>query len=216
MHSRHIYKWWWLAGLVILLLMMAAFPLAAQQNPPGFATNTPVPPPLAFATNTPQPLLNPVIQVPSAPLERYALRRWDEASLVNILLEQVRRLQPGETERALVIRILQLELERRFPGAPRHAEQRESLLRAMLAAPRGSVDMRAVIRPFITGQLNTEHPTLDSTSTLTAAGFALTIMPMNLDGVEPLDALVHIIYPADAATSDDVLYEDYVPAQQNG
>lgn len=213
MRFRYLFGW---LCLVAILLLAAAMPITAQQNPPGFTTNTPPPPPLAFATNTPQPLLSPVIAVPSAPQERYALRRWDETALVNVLLEQVRRLTAGESERGRVIRLLQLELAERFPNAPRRPEQRERLLQAMLAAPRGMVDMRGVVRPFIAGLLNEAGASFEVFNTLTAADFSLTIMPFNLAGTETRDALVHIRYPADATTADAVLYDDYMPTRQQG
>jgi hypothetical protein len=213
MRFRYVFGWLCLAGA---LLVAGAVPLAAQQNPPGFATNTPPPPPLAFATNTPQPLLNPVIAEPEAPQERYALRRWDEAALVNVLLDQVRRLQAGEVERSRMIRLLQLELAERFPNAPRRPEQREALLQAMLAAPRGMVDMRGVVRPYVAGLLSAQGASFDVFSSLTAAGFSLTITPFKLAGTGMHDALVHIRYPADTTTANAALYDDYIPLRQAG
>ncbi|MCB9452315.1 MAG: hypothetical protein H6672_12820 [Anaerolineaceae bacterium] len=215
MRFRHVFGWLWLACLLVLV-MVVGMPLAAQEDSPGFATNTPPPTPLALATNTPQPRLNPVVAVPAAPEERYALRRWDETTLVNVLLEQVGRLMPGEVERQQVIRLLQLELAQRFPNAPRRPEQREQLLQAMLKAPRGSVDMRSVVRPYVVTLLDGLKPPLDVFNTYTAAGFSLEMMPLDLDGSGTLEALVHIQYPADATTADTILYDDYVPVHRIG
>ena len=84
---------------------------------------------------------------PDAPFERYALRLWTEAELVDVLLTQIRQLKPGDADRQLAVQLLQNELERRFPGAPRRADLRQQLVTLMLAAPRGSVDMRPAVRP---------------------------------------------------------------------
>lgn len=205
--------------LVMLLgLFFGLTPLVAQQDfatntppaPAGFATNTPVgalnP---AFPTNTPQP--TPVIpNTPDAPFERYALRLWDESSLTLALLEQVMALQPDDAERQLAIRLLQNELRRRFPGAPADVTLREGLLAAMLAAPRGSVDMRPVVRPYLENALNQLKPIFDSTQSLEYENFGLSVIPANLDADGFADAVVGVTYPVGVTDSASLLYSDYL------
>lgn len=199
MARYHRFRMAWIAGLGLALLVMAV-PLAAQDggapSPPAFATNTPLPG--AFAP-------------PDAPLERYALRLWDERALSNLLLSQVRALRLPDGERQLAIRLLQNELQRRFPGAPARPEARLELLNAMLLAPRGSVDLRPVARPYVEYILNQERPSFAGSQALDYAGFTLRITPLRLDNDARADALIHIQYP----TGDDPspLYVDYVLAR---
>lgn len=210
------------------LLGMALFALAlpllagAQDRPapPVFATNTPpgASAPL-LATNTPSP--PPVATAslrPAVALDRYALRLWTEADLTRLLLEQAVRLQPGDQDGARAVRLLQFEIERRFPGAPRDLAQRQALLQALLAAPRGSVDLRPVIRPYLQQALNRLRPSFDGPdrTSLEVEGFGLTILPANLDG-DPTtaDAVLLTRYPAALAGALDVQYQDYVAAQRD-
>ncbi|MBZ0280452.1 MAG: hypothetical protein K8L97_06900 [Anaerolineae bacterium] len=203
---------------MLLMLLLWLTPLVAQEGfatntpaaPSGFATNTPVgalnP---AFPTNTPQP--TPIIpNTPDAPFERYALRLWDESSLTLMLLEQVMLLKADDSERQLTIRLLQNELRRRFPGAPADLALRESLLAAMLAAPRGSVDMRPVVRPYIEYALNQLKPTFDSTQSVEFEKFGISIIPANLDADGFADAVVGVQYPAEATETSELLYSDYM------
>jgi hypothetical protein len=83
----------------------------------------------------------------------------------------------------------------------------------MLAAPRGSVDMRQAVRPYIAILLNELRPSFGSTSVFDHNGFQVDITPADIDGAAPLDAMIHTRYAVDEA-----LYEDYVLAQidQNG
>lgn len=189
-------------------------PTAAQDTPPVLMTNTPPAPQVtlpAFATNTPLPLAG-AAAAPDAPFERYALRLWTEAEMVDMLLSQIRQLTPGDTERQLAVRLLQNELERRFPGAPHRDDLRQQLIYGMLAAPRGSVDMRPAIRPFIEATLNDLRPSFDGVRALDVGGFNITITPANLDGRPATqDAVLHTLYPATGTP----LYEDYTVAQLN-
>lgn len=196
--------------------LLALAPTAAQDTPPVLATNTPPAPqsplPLpAFATNTPLPgSLPAVAAAPDAPFERYALRLWTEVELVDVLLTQIRQLKPGDADRQLAVQLLQNELERRFPGAPRRADLRQQLVTLMLAAPRGSVDMRPAVRPFIQAALNELKPPFDGIRALDTNGFNITITPANLDSRDATrDAVLHTLYPA-AGTP---LYEDYIAVQ---
>jgi hypothetical protein len=187
-----------LAMIGSLLLAWPLTPLTAQDS-------------ISFATNTPRAEVIPAVLVtPEPPLERYALRLWLESDLITVIQDQVQLLRPGDTERQRAIRLLQYELQRRFPGAPRNPERRQQLLDAMLAAPRGSVDMRIPIRLTIAAWLNEIRPSFNGAASLEHDGFLIEITPANVDGISPLDALLHIRYPADA---EDAIYEDYVLAQ---
>lgn len=191
-------------GLLVLL------PAAAQEPPP-LATNTPPGLPSLLATNTPPPgAVPPVAARPDAPFDRYALRLWTEADLVNEMIVQIRQLKIGDTERQLAIRLLQYELQQRFPGAPRSSQQRAQLLDAMFEAPRGSVDKRLLMRAALEAGLNQTQPAFSGITSLNINGFGVTIMPANADGIlATLDAVLHTRYPAVGET----LYEDYTLAQ---
>lgn len=194
--------------------LLALTPATAQNIPLVPGTNTPEAPALSLplmATNTPQPgSIPPVASVPDAPFERYALRLWTETDLVDTLLAQIRQLKPDDAERQLAIRLLQNELERRFPGAPHNADLRQQTTQVMLNAPRGSVDMRLPVRAFIQTMLNRNRPPFDGIRSLDVYGFNITITPANVDGSSATrDAVLHTLYPA----SGDVVYEDYLVAQ---
>lgn len=184
-----------------LLLAWPLTPITAQET-------------LVFATNTPRPeTVAALLLTPEPPLERYALRLWLEQDLLTVIQGQVQLLTPGDAERERAIRLLQYELQWRFPGAPRNAARREQLLQAMLAAPRGSVDMRNVVRLTVANWLNQVRPAFNSAATYEQGGFLIDITPANVDRIAPLDALIHTRYPADAVEPEEVIYEDYVLAQ---
>jgi hypothetical protein len=193
-------------GIFLWLGMVAAQETSA---PSVFATNTPPVVLPGFATNTPQPTLD----FPQAAFERYALRLWDEPTLVNILLGQVQQLRPGDTDRKLAIRLLEHELQKRFPGAPHEAKSRQQLIDAMLAAPRGSIDMRFAVRPYIEAALNQIQPSFIGVSSFDYHGFNLTIMPTNLNGDVTLDAVIQTRYPALVSNPAEIRYQDFVLAQ---
>jgi len=195
--------------LIVLLLLLAGAMLLAL--PPATAQE-----PIVFATNTPQaPRVEAVMLTPEPPMNRYALRLWIEQDLLAVIRTQVQLLTPGDSERTQAIRLLQYELEWRFPGAPRNPAQREPLMQAMLSAPRGSVDMRHVVRPHVTDWLNTTRPSFNSAASYEHTGFLIEVTPANVDGFAPLDALIHTRFPVDAVEAPEVLYEDYVLAQIN-
>jgi hypothetical protein len=183
-----------------LLLAWPLTPITAQDS--------------VFATNTPRPQ-PAVVLTPEPPLERYALRLWLERDLITVIQNQVRLLTAGDAERERAIRLLQYELQWRFPGAPRNAERRQELLQAMLAAPRGSVDMRNVVRLHVAAWLNAVRPALNSAASYEQDGFLIEVTPANLDRIPPMDAMIHTRYPADADEADAVIYEDYVLAQMD-
>ncbi|MEO8607100.1 MAG: hypothetical protein ABI690_04430 [Chloroflexota bacterium] len=206
-----------ISGLVALTGVLLCIGMVAAQEstaPLPFATNTPqaaLPTLAGFATNTPQPSLESLL--PETTFARYALRLWDELTLTQILLSQVQQLRPGDDDRKMAIRLLQYELQKRFPGAPRDATIRQGLISAMLAAPRGSVDMRTAIRPYIESALNQIHPSFLGVSSFDFNGFNITLMPANLNGDDTLDAVVQTRYPALVNDPAEIRYQDFVMAQ---
>ncbi|MBE0691127.1 MAG: hypothetical protein IH587_13490 [Anaerolineae bacterium] len=169
------------------------------------ATNTP----RVLATNTPRPPV-PIPVTPDAPLENYALRLWSEPALVELLAQQARTLRLGDLEGQLTIQLLQFELTRRFPGAPRDADDRMQLLSAMLSAPPGSIDMRAVARRHLEDAFSTLSPSLDFEGSYERDGWLFEVIPANADNRPPRDAIVHSLFPAHAVSVGDIRYEDYV------
>ncbi len=194
-------------GIIVLCCMTFA---AAQDTPvpSAFATNTPPVALPGFATNTPQPALESLL--PETTFDRYALRLWDEPTLTAILLEQVRQLTPDDDDRKMAIRLLQHELQKRFPGAPRDLTVRRQLVEAMLAAPIGSIDMRSIIRPFIEHELNQIRPSFLGVSSFDYQGFNISIMSANLDGDVETDAVIQTRYPAVITDSAEIRYQDFV------
>lgn len=187
---------WLLVGWLVVQLFSLSV-TAQDSNPPVFATNTPIPP-------------TPTTSLPATSLEHYALRLWQERDLVDLLIEQVQALSPDDDEAQLAIRMTQFELARRFPDAPHQLAQRERLVTTMLNAPRGSVDMRGIVQPYIEFLLNNggnaAQPYPDY------KGFSITILPANIDNRGLMDAVVHTVYPENATDPAKVLYSDYVLA----
>lgn len=185
--------WGVLAGL--WLLVGAALPTSAQEPPP-FATNTPLPP-------------EPVISTPSAPINRFVLRPWREDDLLNVLYTHIRQLRPGMTQREQAIELLQYELTRRFPDAPHDPAAREHLLQAALAAPSARIDLRGLMRPHLEYLVNQRAS--DGQATLLPFehnGLQIEVIPANLDGNDGQDAVLHVYYPG---PNDRLLYNDFVP-----
>jgi len=156
--------------ILALVLMIVVVGTAAQDAPAtpapfGFATNTPsggaaAPSVNPFATNTPMPTALPVL-LPQTTIDRYALRRWDPASLLAALMTQARALRPGDADGARTVQLLQHELAVRFPAEPRDLAARTQLISAFLEAPRGMVDMRSAVTPFIALAFQQQRPPLD-------------------------------------------------------
>src|SRR5262245_33003609 len=122
--------------LMLAMLMAAAAPQTSASVERQFPTNTPH-------------AMPPVITTPTAPFENYALRLWTEQDMLDTLLRQVQMLSAGDEAAALSIRLTQYEIQQRFPGAPHEPVMRGRLLQAMLAAPRGSVDMRDLVHTYL-------------------------------------------------------------------
>lgn len=181
-----------------------------------FATNTPADSlDITFATNTPRATPEPIV---IAAIDRYGLRFWDETTLVNLLLDEVRQLVPGDSDRRFAVRLLQNELGQRFPGAPQDATQRMQLIEAMLAAPRGSVDLRPLVRAQVQAALNEQRPSFASMGEVTVGDFNIIIMPANLDGDGRMDAVLQTRFPAVVNNPAEIRYQDFVLARvdENG
>ncbi len=204
-----------IAVLMMIAMLSMVLPLSAQDsafatNTPvrGFATNTPesLPAtiaPVMIATNTPEP--QPPQPGPVAGFSNYALRLWLENDVLDVLLEQVALIDLDNVDTIRAVELLQYELEFRFPGAPRNMDDRATLVSAMVNAPIGSVDMQAVIRPYIENAINN-----DLVEDGQFEGFTIEVMSANLDAGSVDDAVVHIVYTD--AESDAIRYEDYVLA----
>jgi hypothetical protein len=191
--------------ILAMLLAVAAVPSSAQTSASAERQ---------FPTNTPH-AMPPVITTPAAPFENYALRLWTEQDMLDTLLRQVQMLSAGDENAALSIRLTQYEIQQRFPGAPHEPSMRGRLLQAILAAPRGSVDMRDLVHSYLRDALAEQGISLPSSASFEQAGFHFELTPANMDGVSPVDAIIHTIYPAHPADSSQVIYEDYVYATTN-
>ena len=194
-------------GVLLGLCVMAG--LWRMTSAPGvasaqtvFATNTPPPSP---APPTPDPLPGPV----EASFEQYALRLWLEQDLIDVLVAQLDRLASGESDQQNAVRLTLFELERRFPGAPTNPEQRRRIVDAMRAAPRASVDMRDMVRPYIVARLNTlDGIGAGSQNAIDIDGFQVRMTALDVgDDDASSDSLLHVRYPAN---SDQPLYEDFI------
>ena len=165
-----------------------------------------------FATNTP-PAPDPLINTPDAPITQYALRLWTERDLVEVLISQLNRLSNGETIQQMAIPLTLHELAQGFPGAPHYQDQRDRVLSAMLNAPRGTVDMRSVVRPYLVEVLNANLANIrtEVETTVTIQDTSVRIIPVNFDGSDLVDAVLHIRYPAHAASDMELRYEDFLP-----
>lgn len=193
---RHIF-------VIMIVLVLGSIAVLA-------ATEAPAPSQPIFVTNTPQPP-DPLRVTPDAPLEQYALRLWTEQDFINLLTSQINRLIAGDTRQQNAIRLTLFEMTSRFPGAPRALNQRERLMRLMLAAPRGSLDLRDIVRPFIVAKLNEETTRMnpEAGNTLTISGFLVQTTPFKLNADDIPDTMIALRYPADAVTPDDTIYQDY-------
>lgn len=201
--------------LVLISFMMLTTPLYAQgstfaTNTPvrGFATNTPESPRVLptspmIATNTPDPSPTPI--GPAAGLSNYALRLWLEGDMLEVLLAQIAIIDADNIDSQRAVQLIQYEMEYRFAGAPRNIENRAKLVKVMLDAPIGTIDMQSVVRPYIEYAINNNLVEDDQFE-----GFTIEVMPANLDAGNVDDAVVHILYPDPLV--DAIRYEDYVLA----
>ncbi len=164
--------------------------------------------PTTAATTVPLPAppLSPTrsLNLPPTSLDQYALRLWREPDLVGLLLDLLAEYDPRDMAQVRAVQLTLYELERRFPGAPRDLPLREQLVQAMLSAPPGSLDLRAIVRPYIL--LTLEAVGVTQPGLLSFSGFQVRIDSFNLDAQGDPDALIHAVY----STPDGVLrYDDY-------
>lgn len=186
-----------------------------------FATNTPAPN-LAVPTTINEPETTPAetnnaqsasselvtIAAPSAPLDNYALRIWLEADLLQLVRQQIALVDAASSEAQLALQLTLYELAQRYPQAPTNSATRQQIILDMLSAPRGTIDMRGFVRPFIEAALNAD-PTATS---LEVAGFDVTLTPAQIDNRNNdlgQDAVVNIRFN-DAERG--LLYDDYLIA----
>ncbi|NWF67836.1 MAG: hypothetical protein HXY40_02000 [Chloroflexi bacterium] len=146
---------------------------------------------------------------PGAPFERYALRAWQDTDLLALLSDGIARLTADEPGAQDIVRLTLFELSQRFPDAPRDPAQRAALLTQMLAAPRGSVDMRSMIRPYVLTLLNTRFPDFSLTATLGTATILVETYPAEVNGDAQPEAMLHTVA---STASGEILYEDYTLA----
>lgn len=175
-----------------------------------FATNTPsvaiVAPAPETATNNTTTNETVSIPAPTAPLANYSLRIWLEADLLALVSQLIGQLDADNADSQLALRLTLHELSQRFPTAPTDLGVRQQIIEAMIAAPRGTVDMRSFVRPFIEASLNNDPTT---TSVL---GFQLTLTPAQIDNRNNdvgNDAVVNIRY---TDPTRGILYDDYLIA----
>jgi hypothetical protein len=140
----------------------------------------------AFPTNTPIP----TPARPDASAERYALRLWTEAGLIDALIQQIGGLRPGDEEGARAARLLARELEHRYPGSPRDYT---ALLAAMRSAPPGAVDMRELVRRYAEETLNAVRPQFDATARLDIDGWRFELTAADFDRRGALDMLARVV-----------------------
>ena len=199
-----------LISLMILISPIYAQGSAFATNTPiqGFTTNTPETSQIVatspmIATNTPEPSATPI--GPAAGLSNYALRLWLENDMLEVLLDQIALVDADNIDSQRAVQLIQYEMEFRFSGAPRNIEDRATVVKAMLEAPIGTIDMQAVVRPYIEYAINN-----DLIEDGQFEGFTVEVMPANLDAGNVDDAVVHIFYPDPLL--DAVRYDDYVLA----
>lgn len=199
-----------LIGLIGLTTPLYAQDSVFATNTPvqGFATNTPESnQPVAtapmIATNTPEPSPTPI--GPAAGLSNYALRLWLEGDMLEVLLDQIALIDADNIDSQRAVQLIQYELEFRFAGAPHNIEDRATVVKAMLDAPIGTIDMQSVVRPYIEYAINN-----DLIEAGQFEGFTVEVMPANLDAGNVDDAVIHILYPDPLI--DAVRYDDYVLA----
>ena len=192
-------------------------PASDEASPPtgGFPTNMPVSvtDPTAsnsidiFATNTPvggaQATATPTPSGPSQSLFNYSLRLWIERDLIALAQQQIAAVDRDDPATVTALQLTLYELDRRFPQAPRDPAQRRQLIAAMVNAPAGLIDMRALVRPFVAEQVN-QAPERDS---LSVAGFTLLRTPANFNGDDIDDTLVNISYRDDDGA---LVYQDFI------
>lgn len=208
----------YLLVIACLLVVGASVPIAQEGNS-AFATNTPPAPPSAplIVTNTPiAPVQPPAITTPTPsisperPLEFYALRMWFERDLIAMIQDQLLALADDGADGELALRISQYELKARVPNAPTNPAMLQETIRIMRDAPRGAVDMRPLVRPYILDEMNRRGGLLS----FEYDGFDVRVQPARFDTDALTDALVTIRYPANAVEDAQLLLKDVMLVRQ--
>lgn len=182
----------WLVLLGALLLMAAAV-AAQEQTPIPIATNTPRAPLGVLATNTPPP----PTATPRTPggFDSYALRLWTPADIVLLAEDMLRQLNENPTpDTELIVRLALYELETRFPAVLAREGVQERLLSPALSAPRGTVDMRPIVRPYIARLVSENRDLFDEERAVTysVGEFTVGVQPINATPLSDTDVLLTI------------------------
>jgi tetratricopeptide (TPR) repeat protein len=179
----------------------------ATSAPSGIlATNTPmseVVVPAVTSTPTLVPTLEPT-PGPSQPLDFYALRMWLEPDLIAMIQGQLETVADDGEEGRRALQLSQYELLARVAGAPTRPADLADLIDTLIASPRGTVDMRAFVRPYILAEINRRGGLLN----FQHDGFAVDIQTVRLNTDNLPDALVQIRYPALAQDDANLLLKD--------
>ncbi len=174
-----------LVGCCLMLLMVSFAKPSVSIAQPIFVTNTPRPP-------------DPLDVFPNLSPERYALRLWTAPHLIEVLISLLGRGDTS-TEFSDAVRLIQYEMAWRFPNITTDTLTRQRLFDAMLSAPRGTTDMRAVARPLALLALQTGQ----------MGELGITeVASLNMDGDGYADVVYMVRYPADNA--QPALYLDYI------
>ncbi|MGB1285753.1 MAG: tetratricopeptide repeat protein [Aggregatilineales bacterium] len=221
---------------ILLLLVLLPLPLSTLAQD-AFVTSTPLPGETMIeatslpddtaqdseiVVNTPAPAQDTTSEVvgdislnvsdsPESALTNYALRQWIQQDMIDLVFDQINTLDSNADDVSRALQMTLYEMQQRFPGAPSALSQRETMTQAMLAAPRGSVDMRGIVRPYIAAILAERNQPED----FEFNGFQVDMTVARLDTTDGIDAVVHVLYPAGAINNEDVIYEDYLLAIRN-
>ncbi len=200
MRSRHWMLFSVVSGLMMLLtVMLVLTPATITDAQPAFATNTPRPP-------------DPLGARAQLPFEQYALRLWTPVAMLDVLHSQLSRLANGELEQIDAIRLTQYELSQRFPDEPRTLSAQQRILEAMLRTPRGTVDMRAVARPYLVTRFNQQLDVFPAEAgSLMIDDFLVQVTPLKINPDDLPDALLYLRYPSNIDVP--ARYEDFIVVQ---
>jgi len=200
--------------LSILTLVVMLLPLtwhaAAQQPTPSPVTLVPqaTSPVGVLATNTPRP----PTATPNTPdlIDMYALRLWTPDDLVGLLEAQLADLvETGSPDAALAARLALYELVQRYPSALDRESAQARLLPLLLRAPRGSVDMRPVVYPYLE-RLITDNRTLfdpEIAASYTVGHFTVSVQPVNATPQGNSDVILIV---TNGETSGTPFYESVI------